>query len=65
MYLTGQTFSRPWQEPDSIPPPIKKTLNFYGNLSQYNTKSNLWDNQYRTCNKVYNYYHRDNQARND
>ena len=62
MYLTGQSFARPWMEPEGATP-IKKTHSFYGTLSSENTKTNLWDNRYRTCNKVYNFYQRGQEMR--
>lgn len=64
MYLTGQSFAKPWMEPD-VKAPIKKTHSFYGTLSSENTKTNLWDNRYRTCNKVYNFYQRDQEMKVD
>ena len=55
MYLTGQMYPRPWQEPD-VEPPQQKNIDFYGKITAQNAKSNLWDNQNRTCNKIYNFY---------
>ena len=57
MYLTGQPFARPWQEPKEKDEPLKKTIDFYGNVSRNNDKVNLWDNTYRCSEKLYGYYH--------
>lgn len=56
MYLTGQLYPRPWQEPDSAPPQTKNS-DFYGKVTTANAKSNLWDNKHRTSRKIYNFYH--------
>jgi len=51
-------YPRPWQEPD-VAPPQQKNIDFYGKVTDQNAKSNLWDNQNRTCRKIYNFYQQD------
>ena len=53
MFLTGQLFPRPWDEPEPEPV-IKKDGNFYNSSGVI---QNSWNNPYRAWKKVTNYYH--------
>lgn len=53
MFLTGQLFPRPWDEPepDQV---VKKDGNFYNSSGVI---QNNWNNPYRACKKVTNFFH--------
>jgi hypothetical protein len=53
MFLTGQLFPRPWDEPEE-PSVQKKNTEFYNSSG---TILNLWNNPARACNKVKTFYH--------
>jgi hypothetical protein len=51
MFLTGQMFARPWEEPQRHTV-LPKDSKFYS------TKDNIWNNPYRTASqKIKGYYH--------
>jgi hypothetical protein len=40
MYLTGQMFPKPWQEPENKQPMIKKNIDYYGKIDKKTTMTN-------------------------
>jgi hypothetical protein len=52
MFLTGQLFPRPWDEPEEEV--IKKDSKFYNSS---NTIKNSWNNPARASKKVKAFYH--------
>lgn len=52
MFLTGQLFPRPWDEPEEEV--IKKDSKFYNSS---NTIKNNWNNPARASKKVKAFYH--------
>jgi len=53
MFLTGQLFSRPWDEPEDSSV-VKKDSKFYNSSG---TIQNTWNNPNRACMKVKTFYH--------
>lgn len=55
MFLTGQLFPRPWDEPESKDDGIvKKDSNYYNSSG---TIKNQWNNPYRASKKTIAFYH--------
>lgn len=53
MFLTGQLFPRPWEEPE-------EQVSFKKNGQYYNssgTIQNAWNNPHRSCKKIATFYH--------
>lgn len=53
MFLTGQLFPRPWDEPEN-PDLFVKDQQFYNSSG---TILNNWDNPHRSCKKIRTFYH--------
>ena len=54
MFLTGQLFPMPWDEPEDAEPRLKKDSSYYDSSG---TVLNSWNNPNKTCKKIYKFYH--------
>lgn len=61
MFLTGQLFPMPWDEPEEGENRFKKDSNYY-NAS--GTILNSWNNPNRVCKKISKYHHETEQRKN-